>query len=716
MINKLRKYYNYIERFIKSPRKGSVVKELFAEIKGKGLISGVQSILHLKSANYTRDFGFRDYRDEKSLVTKYERSGKINLPLSTQPLVSIIIPVYNELDYTYNCIRSIFERTTISNYEIIVADDNSTEDMAVLNNDFSNLIIIRNGTNLGFLQNCNHAATHAKGNYIVFLNNDTQVLDNWLSELLFVFDRFPKAGLVGSKLIYPNGLLQEAGGIIWKDGGGLNYGNLDNPGSPEYNYIKEADYVSGASLMIRKQLWNEIGGFDDRFSPAYCEDSDLCFQVRQKGYLVFYQPFSEVIHFEGLSHGRDPRKGIKQYQVVNRQKFIDKWNGELKLKSKKNKNLFFERDRSASKKHVLVIDHNVPTIDKDAGSRTISNFVDTFLDLGYSVKFLVPNMYPTYNYTKLLQEKGVEVLHGDRFVYWKHKWESYFKENIKKFDAILLSRSSICTPYIKHLKNNGYKGKTIYYGHDLGFLRTEQELEMTGDISLKKVIRKTKADEDYMYQHVTDALMISYEEIAYLKTYITTPLHYIPPYFFTVKKNTAGFDERQGILFVGGFHHPPNQDAMRWFLNDIYGGLEKEGIYLTIAGSEMPDFIFEYKQKFPSLTILPDVPSEQLEELYAAAKIAIVPLTLGAGVKGKVIEAMAKGVPIVGTDKAFEGLLKNDDFIYRNINDPAEFAAEIKKIYHDREIWMKLSDFGKDYVTRSFNKDIMKNVLRSIIE
>ena len=716
MINKLKKYYNYIQRFIESPRKGDVIKELATEIKDKGLISGVQSILHLKSSNYSADFGFPDYTDVKSLAKEFDRSVKITLPLNLNPLVSIIIPIYNQVDYTYNCIRSICEYAGFSNYEIIVADDNSPEDVHSLTNEFENLVIIKNKINLGFLQNCNNAALHAKGDYIVFLNNDTQVLRGWLSELLFVFDHYPTAGIVGSKLIYPNGVLQEAGGIIWQDGSGLNYGSRDNPAAPEYNYIKEVDYVSGASMMIRKKLWNEAGGFDERFSPAYCEDSDLCFQARQKGYDVMFQPFSEVVHFEGISHGRDPRKGVKHYQVVNKQKFVDKWRAELKLKSKKGRNLFCERDRTTDKKHILIIDHNVPTVDKDAGSRTISNFVDAMLGLGYCVKFLVPNMYPLYSYTKLLQEKGVEVLHGDEFVYWKHKWEGYLKENLREFDAILLSRSSISIPYIRFLKNNRYKGKTIYYGHDLGFRRTEQELALTGDNSLRKVIKKTKSDEDYMYQNVSDALVISYEEMAYLKAYISTPLHYIPPYSFTVENNTPDFDSREGILFVGGFHHPPNQEAMKWFLDGIYNELEKDGIYLTIAGSEMPDFVYEYQQKFKSLTILPDVPAEQLEALYDNARIAVVPLNLGAGVKGKVVEAMAKGVPIVGTNKAFEGMYKDDNFKYSGIDDPTEFIASVKTVYHNRGLWNELSSFGKKYVSSYFNIGIMKNVLRDIIE
>lgn len=714
MITKLKKYYSYAERFVKSPNKTGNFQVLLAEIKDKGLVTGIKSVLHIKAGS-RGDYGFPDYTGGIPLHT-YDKSVKVTLPHNTNPLVSIIIPAYNQLDYTYNCIRSIYEHNSFTNYEIIIADDNSPDDSSVLLSQFDNLAIVKNATNLGFLKNCNHAATKAKGEYLVFLNNDTQVLNNWLSELLYVFENFPKAGLVGSMLIYPDGLLQEAGGIIWQDGSGANYGNRNNPAKPEYNYIKEVDYISGASIMIRTTLWKEIGGFDERFSPAYCEDSDLCFAVREKGYEVIYQPFSRIIHFEGISHGTDVEKGVKQYQVINNRKLVEKWQPVLQHKSKNGHNVFSERDRTTGKKHVLIIDHNVPTIDKDAGSRTITNFVDSLLSLDYSVKFMVPNLYPEYHYTKLLQQKGVEVLHGDSFVYLKHEWEGYFSNNINKFDAIILSRSSICTPYIKYLKRHNYPGKMIYYGHDLGFLRTEQEIKMGGKKGLEKLLQKTKADEDYMYSNADAALVISHEELAYLKKYVDTPLHYIPPYFFEIQQTTKPFNSRKGILFVGGFQHPPNQDAIRWFVENMYESLEKEGIYLTIAGSEMPQFVLDYKKKYPSLTILPDVPILQLEELYANAKIAIVPLTVGAGVKGKVIEAMAKGVPIVGTDKAFEGLYKTEDFLYKDINDPLAFIAEIMRIYNNAEFWEQLSVFGKAYVSQYFNKAIMKDTLQKIIE
>ena len=144
-----------------------------------------------------------------------------------------------------------------------------------------NLVICRNKTNQGFLRNCNQAAKAARGKYVMFLNNDTQVTPGWLSSLVNLIESNPTIGMVGSSSC-TDGRLQEAGGIIWSDGSGWNYGRLDDPEKPEYNYVKDVDYISGAAILFSTDLWKQIGGFDELFAPAYCEDSDLAFEVKSR--------------------------------------------------------------------------------------------------------------------------------------------------------------------------------------------------------------------------------------------------------------------------------------------------------------------------------------------------------------------------------------------------------------------------------------------------
>ncbi len=230
--------------------------------------------------------------------------------------VSIIIPVFNHLQDTLNCLKSLAECNDKARFEIIITDDGSTDSTQSVFSQCKNLNYIRNEDNLGFLAACNTAAETAIGEFIVLLNNDTVVLPGWLDALVDTFSEHPQAGLVGAKLVYPNGTLQEAGGIVFKDGSAFNFGRDEDPNKPAVNYLREVDYCSAACICVPKKIWQDLNGFDEFFSPAYYEDTDFAFRVREAGYQVFYQPLSEVIHFEGKTSGLDVTKGIKRYQII----------------------------------------------------------------------------------------------------------------------------------------------------------------------------------------------------------------------------------------------------------------------------------------------------------------------------------------------------------------------------------------------------------------
>lgn len=242
---------------------------------------------------------------------------------------SIIIPVFNKVEYTKRCMEAIQKNTLEGLFEVIFVDNGSTDGSpGYLKSLGGQVTVITNSMNLGFVSACNQGARVAATEYLVFLNNDTEPQQGWLENMISTADSDTKVGAVGAKLIYPDGRIQEAGGIIFSDGRGWNFGNGDDAGKDIYNRLCEVDYCSGACLLVRREQFLQLGGMDERYSPAYYEETDLCFSLRKSGFKVVYNPKAVVIHHESITAGTG-ETSFKRYLEVNRQRFVSKWKREL---------------------------------------------------------------------------------------------------------------------------------------------------------------------------------------------------------------------------------------------------------------------------------------------------------------------------------------------------------------------------------------------------
>ena len=163
--------------------------------------------------------------------------------------------------------------------------------------------------------------------------------------------------------------------------------------------------MSGAAILLPRALWSELGGFDERYVPAYYEDTDLSFRIREAGLQVYLQPASRVVHHEGVSNGTDTGAGIKAYQVRNAQVFFERWRSVLEAGHFANaEQVFLARDRGQFKRQtVLVVDHYVPQPDRDAGSRATWQVLEQLVAHGCNVKFWPDNLHFDPGYTPALQ-------------------------------------------------------------------------------------------------------------------------------------------------------------------------------------------------------------------------------------------------------------------------------------------------------------------------
>jgi O-antigen biosynthesis protein len=639
--------------------------------------------------------------------------------IDKSPKVSIIIPCYNQIEYTAATIHAILTSKANISYEIILADDFSLrDDYKLLDRKKKFIRTIRVSENKGFIRNCNHAALNAWGQYLVFLNNDCFPQPGWLDSLVQTIELNTQIGIVGSKLINPDGSLQEAGGIIWRDATGWNYGRGQNPLSPEYNYKKEVDYCTGASFCIKKSLWEEVGGFNESFAPAYYEETDLSFRLREKGYKTVYQPKSIAIHLEGISNGTDIAQGLKKHQVINRMKFLQTWHEVLERDHFVNgSHERFARDRSMDKKHMLFVDHYLPETDRDAGSKQTLAYLKLFQKNNYQITFWSDNQSYNPIYASELENLGVEVI-NDR-AGWID-FSGWIQANGKYLNVAFLSRPHIAVKYFNEIRRYSIC-RVIYYGHDIHVKRMNLQNALVPGSFTQATVEDVRGMEESCWDQSDVIFYPSIEEVEHLRgKYPHRIIDVLPIECWTddeIKKSItpSAYGERKGLLFVGGFAHLPNRDAVHWFLNEVYPliQMDSSNLEITIAGNAPPDEI--KSRECDQVVVTGRVSEEELRALYNRAKVIVAPLRVGAGVKGKVVESLRMGVPVVTTSIGIQGLPGYENAI-AVADDPADFAKAVLDLLRDESLWRSRREAGLKYYRENFAESVVAPKVLALLE
>lgn len=628
---------------------------------------------------------------------------------SENPLVSIIIPIYGKIDYTLRCLASIALNFPRLAFEVIVVDDCSLDESWGVLSKVKGIRLLRNEQNQGFIHTCNIGAKAAKGRFLHFLNNDTEVTPGWLDELFRTFSEFPGTGFVGSKLIYPDGRLQEAGGIIWKDGSAWNFGRFQNPQLPVYNYAREVDYCSGASIMVPKSLFDELGGFDERYSPAYCEDSDLALKIRDKGYRVIYQPMSAVIHYEGITSGTDTSLGTKAYQIENSRKLFERWSDRLRAHQAPGVDADSAKDRRASHR-VLVIDHCTPTPNQDAGSLTVFNLLLLLREMDFQITFIPEdNFLYMPDYTAALQRVGIEVLYAP----YMANVEKHLKECGSRYDLAFLFRPGVVERHLKAIRKNCSNAKVLYHTVDLHYLRMSREAELESDKVKQKAAEKMQQRELAAIQAVDASIVHSTVELEILRPLLPDAKLHVFPLIMEVPGSTTSFGERRDIVFVGGYQHAPNVDAVNYFVQEVMPLLRKRipGVRFYAVGSKPPREI----QSLASEDVIVAGFVEELTALLDKMRISVAPLRFGAGIKGKIGTAMAVGLPVVATALATEGMSLADGENILVADGPEAFASAVAKIYQDEALWNHIRTNGLAFADKAWGGKAACGILVAIL-
>ena len=628
----------------------------------------------------------------------------ICFPVQQEVEVSIIIPVFNQFQYTHACVASLQTVDEPVAFEVIIVDDCSTDETASLVPQMDGLVYLRNETNSGFIMSCNRGVEKARGKYLVFLNNDTIVTKGWLSALLNTFNEGPEAGIVGSKLIYPDGRLQEAGCITWRDASAWNWGKFDDPKKPEYNYLREVDYCSAAALMIPKALFQTVGGFDLRYAPAYYEDTDLAFKIRRDGYKVLYQPLSEIIHYEGATGGTNLSSGTKKHQEINRLTFAENWTTELAARPV-NGDLVSLQQAPTGVKNILVIDHHVPMPDRDSGSLRMFQILKLLHELGHRVTFIPDNLADIAPYTGELQKRGIEVYYHP---YIKSVRE-YLVTHGSKFDVVLLSRCDFARKHILDVRLHASQSRIIFDTVDLHFLREHREAQLTGDPEARRKALERQGLEHELIGQADETWVVSKVEQQLLQKRLPDANIEVISNIVDIPGHSTPFSLRRDWLFIGSFLHPPNIDAVLFFVEKIYP-LVRERLpdaKFYIVGDKAPPDVVALADE----DIVVTGSQRDVRQLFDSVRLSVAPLRFGAGVKGKINQSMAFGVPVVATSLAVEGMELSDHEDVLVADEPEDFARALVELYESEELWNRLSENGIKKTKENYSVDTARRKL-----
>lgn len=655
--------------------------------------------------------------------------------------VSIVIPVFNKVELTLPCLLSLTETTDEQSYEVIVVDNASTDGtpelLASLEGDVT---ILRNETNLGFGEACNQGAAVARGEYVLFLNNDTVLLPGWLPPLVAALNEDPRLAAVQPRLIYPDGRLNDAGGLMFANGEAWVYGKrATDPQAPQYSTRRVPDYASGACLLVRRTAFEQVNGFDSRYAPAYYEDTDLSFALRAAGWTVLYEPASTVVHVEGGTAGTDVTQGLKAYQVRNKERFAQKWAGELACRPRLDPAIIeswahrgqrgdgpgeiisAEGPAATAVRSVLVVDLAVPAPDRASGSLRLFQLMRCLREQGHAVAcYVTGDAYDRERYAAQLSTLGV-TLYGldpaapttadpERALAYRPYLEQVIADRAP--DLVLAGPWMAAELVLPVVRRVAPRTTVVVDTCDLHFVREEREAALSGD-NLPDGLRERRERELAVYRAADRVVCVTDAEAELLN-------RVLPDVRISVVGNAHDrvdtgphFADRKGFLFVGNANHTPNVDAVAWWRAEIAPRLSQRlpGVGLTVVGNDPAGRLRALQGE--GVDVVGWVP-DTLPYLHSA-RVSVAPLRYGAGMKGKVGEALMAGLPLVGTSVATEGMAIRDNAHALVADDPDSLVAALVRLHEDEGLWSSLREAGRAHIECLAGVDVMRQQVSDLL-
>jgi len=558
----------------------------------------------------------------------FERTRSIRFPSFEKVAISIIIHVYNQMSETLDCLESI-KRTTIgTRYEVIAVDDASSDRSLEQLGTIEGLVYLRNETKLGLIGSRSQGAAVARGEYLVFLSNDTVVTEGWLD----------------------------------------------------------------------------------------AQHTDLAFNIRHAGHKVIYQPMARIVDRRGLTPGRSLESGTSSHEVASQEMFRRRWQDRPEafhagLPRKDGQNSHVRSEDLVDRGHVLVIDAHVLMPDQDCGSLRMMEVIRAMRRRGHNVSFFPDHPGPLGRYLLDLQSIGVEVILPPQYA----SLLEFLKHRGRQLDLAIISRAHIAANHMTFVRRLAPHAKVVFDTVDLHFLRAERQAQVTQDEALMSDLADRKRREIRLVHRADCTLVVSPIEKGILeKECPDCDVRVLPTIYPLDERDAPGFEDRREIIFIGNFGHTPNKDAVLHFIQEIFPRIHErlpQATFNVIGPNPAPEIV---ECAGPSIRILGHVPD--VEPIFDRARVSVAPIRFGAGVKGKVNQSMALGVPVVASSIAAEGMYLVHERDAMIADDPESFADAVIRLWTSRELWERVAENGRRNLRKHFSAEAAGKPIDELME
>ncbi|WP_236953134.1 glycosyltransferase [Ketogulonicigenium vulgare] len=611
-----------------------------------------------------------------------------HLPPEVTVDVSIIIPVHDQWALTKAALIAVQRamKATGITAEVILADDASSDETQQAAQIFPGLRVMRHEENLGFLLNANAAAEKARGQNLLFLNNDTIVLPGWLDAMFATLHAHPDAAIIGAKLLYPDGTIQEVGGALFADGSASCIGRGRSPHDRLFTFDREVDYATGASILVRREFWDEVGGFDARYAPAYCEDSDLAIAARARGYQVWCAAHAQVLHFEHASYGQQITQKPKERATANLVRLVDKWQADLTAHylppqtapmivaahAERHASAAAIARRASGKLNILYFSPFPSHPDNHGNQATIQSFGRRFKAMGHKVHFalLRSDMYDENSMAAMKAAwDSLDILpnvhplgsNGEAIAF-----DGWYQDGTGEAMRVLCDKYDIDVVFCSYV----FQSKLLDYvpEHVLKVIDTHDRMggryEMLRANGQPVEFFSCTPEEEGAYLRRADLVGARRaEEAGYFDEVAGRSMSIVLPHVEEARFLDRSFTALNRVGIVASANRI-NLVIVRDFLNVLaakYGDNCPFTVELAGQVSGMVKDLPAHEQQVfnrPWLNKLGFV--ADIKAFYESVDLVISPVTMGTGINVKTVQAMAFGMPLLSTRVGIKGIETGD--------------------------------------------------------